>query len=148
MDRKYKFPAAPVSRNHFHSPCPDCLFFHGFPASGTAAADIKTGAPQTFPNLRGACLVYQHIQLKGKYSQKEYRCFSYCRSVPRILSISYKKRFMLSVADDGSSLSETVKFTLCWAENASSASRNASALATSLTPVILYRPSMKTRVMS
>ena len=132
----------------FIPPVQTACFFKAFRHPVAPLGTLKTDAPQTFPNLRGACLIHQHIQLKGKYSQKECRCFSHCRSVPRILSISYKKRFMLSVADDGSSLNETVKFTLCWAENASSASKNASALATSLTPVILYRPSMKTRVMS
>ena len=60
----------------------------------------------------------------------------------------YRKRFMSSVADSGSSLSETVKFTLCLEENASRAVRNSSALAASLPPMILYRPSMKTRVIS
>ena len=60
----------------------------------------------------------------------------------------YRKRFMPSVADSGSSLSETVKFTLCLEENASRATRNSSALAASLPPMILYRPSMKTRVIS
>ena len=39
----------------------------------------------------------------------------------------YRKRFMPSVADSGSSLSETVKFTLCLEENASRATRNSSA---------------------
>ena len=34
---------------------------------------------------------------------------------------NYRKRFIASVADSGSSLSETVKFTLCLEENASSA---------------------------
>ena len=43
---------------------------------------------------------------------------------------------MPSVADSGSSLSETVKFTLCLEENASRATRNSSALAASLPPMI------------
>lgn len=60
----------------------------------------------------------------------------------------YRKRFIPSVAADGSSLSATVKLTLCCSENFSSLFRNSSALATSLIPAILYRLSMNTRVMS